>query len=304
MTANPKEAMDRGPLDQRELLELWRESLLLPECSDLEESALEELSRYFKMSRQQARERCLHWVDDSIAEWEASDRRTEEGLLEFYRTTQSWIFDTVWYHAHQYSGDTPAESVMIAHRLNRVRPGHHLDFGSGPGSTSLFFSRLGWQVSLADISTSMLNFARWRLPLHGVHADYYDLSETSLPVQQFDLITACDVLVHVPDPRRTLRELHRALKPGGLLIFNVDAVPKKTRDNQWHLYRYAYPVLRPVRGTGFQRLPRLEFFHVYRKIGPRSPLRAASVALYDLARYNRLIAIAGNVRRSIRALRK
>jgi 2-polyprenyl-3-methyl-5-hydroxy-6-metoxy-1,4-benzoquinol methylase len=285
-----------------ELLEVWRQSLVLEGSDDPVLSALRELSLYFGISEEEARKRCLNWEHDSVKEWEAADRTTQDGLLEFYHTTQSWIFDTVWYHAQQYQGNQPAESVMIAQRLAemRVQPGGHLDFGSGPGSTSLFFQKLGWQTSLADISTTLLDFARWRFSHRNLNADFYDLNQTSLPAEQFDLITACDVMVHVPDPTDTLRQLHRALKPGGLLVFNVDARPKRERENQWHLYLHAYPVLRPVRSVGFDRLPRLEFFHVYRKVEKRSAAMTTAVQLYDLARYNRGVSAIGDVKRALR----
>ena len=279
------------------LAELWRRSLVLPDFDDPVPSALRELSLYFAITEQEAEERCRGWERDSTREWSARDRSTAEGLRDFYLTTQSWIFDTVWYHAQQYHGSVPAESVMIAERVRRQAPGCHLDFGSGPGGTSLFFHNLGWQVSLADVSITLLRFARWRFELRGIDAAFYDLNDGGLPAEHFDLITACDVMVHVPDPVATLRMLHRALKPHGLLIFNVDASPGGP---PWHLYPYAYPVLRPVRGIGFRRLPRLAFFHVYRKINRHSGAGVPMVFCYDAARYNWVTAGLGRAARRFR----
>lgn len=291
------------PRGRQELLEVWRESLILPGFQDLRDSALDELARYFNISTEEALRRCRNWELDSIREWEAGERETREGLLKFYHTTQSWIFDTVWYHAEQYYSELPAESVMIAERIAGMPPGRHLDFGSGPGSTSLFFRQLGWQIALADISTTMLSFARWRLEQRKVAADFIDLNEQELPSDSFDLITACDVMAHVPDPLATLRQLHRALRVGGLLIFNVDSRPKKTRETQWHLYQYAYPILRPVRLVGFRRLPPLHFFHAYEKITPRIGPSAMALRAYDTARYNRLVSYVGDIKRAFAARR-
>lgn len=284
---------------REELRELWRESLVVDGYTDPAESALHELSLYFGIPPEEARARCLRWERDSVAEWEAAPRDTEAGLLDFYRTQQSWIFDTVWYHAQQYTGAMPAESVMIAERLEGTPPGRQLDFGAGPGSTSLFFSRLGWDVALADISTTMLAFARWRLERRGISAGYYDTATDALPDEAFDLITACDVMVHVPDPRATLRQLHRALRAGGYLVFNVDARPRPSRETQWHLYPYAYPVLRPVRALGFAHEPKLEFFHVYRKLPRNGAARARMVGAYDACRHSLAAAKVGEVARGL-----
>ena len=291
------------PQNPAELLEVWRESVVLDGFADPSGSVLHELSLYFDISVDEARDRCLHWVRDSVQEWEASARDTPEGLLDFYRTTQSWIFDTMWYHAQQYYGTKPAESVMIARRLAHLQPGRHLDYGAGVGSTSLFFQRLGWQVALADISASMQAFARWRFAQRKLDAEFYDLTAQELPADYFDVVTACDVMAHVPDPARTLRRIRRSLKPGGLLIFNVMAHPDLTGEYVGHLYHHSYPVLQPVRRIGFERLPRLEFFHVYRKVSRRTPARALAVQLYDAVRYNRLVSAGGDVKRAVARLR-
>lgn len=286
------------PRSRAELLEAWRESLVVDGYADPRDSALYELSLYFEMPVEEVRERCENWERDSIQEWEAQPRDTPEGLLDFYRTQQSWIFDTVWYHAQQFYEVQPPESVMIAERLGGVTPGKHLDFGAGPGGTSLFFHHLGWNISLADISTTLQAFAKWRLDRRGIRATYYDTSTDALPDNTFDLITACDVMVHVPDPRATLAQLHRALKVDGYLFFNVDARPKPARETQWHLYPYAYPILRPARAVGFAREPKLEFFHVYRKLADNSAVRIRVVSAYDLCRYNAAVSRVGQVVRS------
>jgi 2-polyprenyl-3-methyl-5-hydroxy-6-metoxy-1,4-benzoquinol methylase len=286
------------------LLEQWRESLVVDGYTDPRESALHELALYFHITPEEARRRADHWEEDSIEEWEAHPRDTAEGLLDFYRTQQSWVYDTVWYHAQQYYEVQPPESVMIAERLSGLTPGQHLDFGAGPGSTSLFFHHLGWTISLADISSTMQAFAKWRLDRRGVPATYYDTSKDALPDNTFDVVTACDVMVHVPDPRATLVQLHQALKVGGYLVFNVDARPKPSRETQWHLYPFAYPILRPVRAVGFAKEPKLEFFHVYRKISDNSAVRVALVTANDTCRYNLAVSKVGQLVRDIKARRR
>lgn len=270
----------------------WQDSLVVPGFTDPLESALNELSAYFHVDVEEARRRCEHWEQDSVAEWEQRDRSTDEGLLEFYRTTQSWIYDTVWYHAKQCSGEQFPESVAIAHGLRHLPVGHMLDFGAGPGSTGLYFHHLGWQVSLGDISTTMQEFAKWRFQQRTIPATFYDLTQQELPASAFDLITAVDVVAHIRDWRYQLARIHHALREGGLFVFNIDA-RSPAPENQWHLYQNHYPILRPMAWSGFTRAGRIEFFYVYRKDSSRGDFRRGMDVATNLIRYNRLVSLAG-----------
>jgi len=61
-----------------------------------------------------------------------------------------------------------------------------------------------------------------------------DLSDmTEIQDGEFDLLIACDVLEHVADDRRAMREIHRALRPGGFAILTVpqqDHLPRTFED--------------------------------------------------------------------------
>jgi SAM-dependent methyltransferase len=54
------------------------------------------------------------------------------------------------------------------------------------------------------------------------HADYlYDGSKFPLKSRMFDYALATEVLEHVFEPDKFVREIHRILKPGGLLLLTV-----------------------------------------------------------------------------------
>ncbi|HLQ45249.1 MAG TPA: class I SAM-dependent methyltransferase, partial [Planctomycetaceae bacterium] len=48
-----------------------------------------------------------------------------------------------------------------------------------------------------------------------------DLREAAYPSQWFDAIVLWHVLEHLPDARATIQEVHRLLRPGGLLVVAV-----------------------------------------------------------------------------------
>lgn len=279
------------------LLETWRRGLTRGHDIDPHAAVVAELGEYFRLDAAAVRERCENWTRYSLDEWRAGDRTTNEGLRAFFDQQTSWIFDTMWYHANQCDGRAPAESVDIALGLSHLAPGRQLDFGAGPGSSVIFFGQLGWDTSLLDISKTMRDFAAWRLERRNLKVPIY-ANVSQLPLDSYDLITAFDVMVHVPNAGSVIERLHRSLKVGGYLVFNIDNRPASL-ENHGHLYEDQWPILRTVRRAGFRRLPKISYFHVYEKVA-RSPLESNLVAIFDRARYNSTVTSVGNIVRSIR----
>jgi SAM-dependent methyltransferase len=48
-----------------------------------------------------------------------------------------------------------------------------------------------------------------------------DVQDLTFPDQSFDLCTSTDVFEHVSDDGKAFEEIHRVLRPGGLLVFTV-----------------------------------------------------------------------------------
>jgi 2-polyprenyl-3-methyl-5-hydroxy-6-metoxy-1,4-benzoquinol methylase len=249
-----------------QLLEIWKQAITQGRDEDPHDTVVAELAAYYKMDPNEVRLRCINWEDESVAQWHAEDRSSPEKIIEFFQTQTSWIFDTMWYHANQALGIVFPESVEVAYWLRDEPPRALLDFGGGPGTSAMFFHRLGWKVAIADISTSFQEFAKWRLNLHGVPCAFYNTSSDRLPPNAFNMITAFDVMVHIPDILPTLSELHQSLRANGLLVFNIDSKPANDPRTAYHFYDYHGPIIRHMRAAGFRRRPRAVGFHVYQKV--------------------------------------
>jgi 2-polyprenyl-3-methyl-5-hydroxy-6-metoxy-1,4-benzoquinol methylase len=233
-------------------MQAFRAALVAPEAEGTRAGVLDDLSAYYKMTPEECVERCINWEAWSVQEWKSTRRDSPEGLAEFYKTIQSWSFDLLWYAYLQAEGVAYPVGVVIAGSLPGRRPGaRHLDFGSGVGVTSQLFARLGYETELADVSTSLLAFARFRLERRGEAATYIDLNTTGLGVARYDVITAVDTLVHVPDLKATAQMLHRAIRPGGYLFANFDVRPR-TDENAWHLYEDDLPLRWQLQRVGFE----------------------------------------------------
>lgn len=272
-TARQMEAFESAAMDH------FRSGLRLSPSTDIRASVLDDLTTYYQLSAEECVRRCRGWEQWSVSEWNAKSRSTRDGLAEFYRTTVSWAFDLLWYAYLQAEGYkypvSAAVAVSIPQALAPGRRPRHLDFGSGIGATSQMFEGLGYDIDLADISTSLLSFARYRLERRSVRARYLDLNEVELEPEAYDVVTAIDTLVHVPDLAKTAATLHRSLRHGGLLFANFDVRPRSP-ENAWHLYSDDLPLRFLLQRTGFEPQARLDgMVTCYRRVEPSGLSHAA-----------------------------
>lgn len=91
-----------------------------------------------------------------------------------------------------------------------------LDFGCGPGRDLTYFRSLGHEAVGVEGSARFVEMARGT----GAEVLHQDFVALSLPSGRFDGIFANASLFHVPRAElpRVLRELHAALRPGGVLF--------------------------------------------------------------------------------------
>jgi len=115
----------------------------------------------------------------------------------------------------QALAETP--SLAGIHRLKV------LDAGMGTGAMSAAFAdNYAGAIDLTgiDVSADMLNQAERRLKQEHLSAQFLQADVNSLPFDDntMDVVLVAHVLEHMADPKRALAELHRVLKPGGVLV--------------------------------------------------------------------------------------
>jgi SAM-dependent methyltransferase len=110
---------------------------------------------------------------------------------------------------------------LVARYRPRQSPLRILDVGCGTGATLGVLSEYG-EVTGVDSSRDALRFCRQR-----GHRNLVLAQAERLPVlsESVDVITGLDLLEHIPDDGAAVRELARALRPGGLLVITVPAYP-------------------------------------------------------------------------------
>ncbi len=146
---------------------------------------------------------------------------------------------------------------IVRYWIQRICPdstGKRLaDVGCGTG---IFAAEMrdSFEVLAIDDHGEALKFAEAKLGAEHCRRG----SGTALPLAdgELDVLTALDVLEHIPDDRGALREYHRVLKPGGVMILTVPAHLFLWSD--WdvvlhHFRRYEKETLLPiVESAGFE----------------------------------------------------
>jgi SAM-dependent methyltransferase len=141
------------------------------------------------------------------------------------------------------------------------RRGRLLEIGCAEGLFLDFLRETGnWDTYGVEINWSAVQTARKQLGLNIFHGT---LEEARLPDRDFDVVTMWDVLEHLPNPKVTLREIHRLLKPKGILVFRLpqfDCWERKVFGPYWsgwdpprHLAVFSIKHLnRLLEGNGFK----------------------------------------------------
>ncbi|MDL4820246.1 class I SAM-dependent methyltransferase [Actinomadura opuntiae] len=139
---------------------------------------------------------------------------------------------------HWWFRERRARLARELRRLPRPRAGDRaLDVGAAGGGNTRVLAAHGWRALAADLSPEAVAIARSR----GLSAVRADARELPLPSGAFGVVTALDLLEHVDDDERVVREIARVLRPGGTALISVpcDMALWSAHDEAlWHVRRY------------------------------------------------------------------
>lgn len=125
------------------------------------------------------------------------------------------VESTYWWNVGRFS-------LIETFTRRYIRPQHGaklVDLGCGTGATTKWLQKFG-KVKGVDGSTKALAYCRRR----GLtDLTLSNMEKLRLPSAHFDAAFALDILEHVKDDRKAVREIHRILKPGAKLLVTSPA---------------------------------------------------------------------------------
>lgn len=126
-------------------------------------------------------------------------------------------------HQRRYEEFTLRAAPVLLRMLRRrgIRGGRVVDLACGPGGWARMLRRRGYDVVGVDISPAMIRLARAAAP----RAKFVCGSMTRVKLPPCDAITALgeafNYLLRPSEVRRVFQRAARALRPGGIFIFDI-----------------------------------------------------------------------------------
>jgi SAM-dependent methyltransferase len=134
---------------------------------------------------------------------------------------QQWIAQLEFQAFYRPQYEAQARRII---RLTRVpRHGRMLDVGCGRGLRLLSFRRLGLDVHGMDLIPEPVEYVKNELDIPATCTDMAGLP-TAFEPGSFDLVTAFQVIEHVPDVDEMIASCFALLKPGGWVVIATPMV--------------------------------------------------------------------------------
>jgi SAM-dependent methyltransferase len=177
-----------------------------------------------------------------------------------------------------------------------VAPGMHVaDLGCGVGTVTGELAHLvgsGGRVVGVDLSPDQLAQARDRLADASLaHVTFVEASvtDTGLPDASFDLVYCRFLLLHLVEPHAALREMHRLLRPQGILVCEDGDLTSAGSEppSALGLFAELFGRLGPTRKLDYTLGRRL--YHLVREAGFSSPQIAFSQPAFASGDRKRLL---------------
>ncbi|WP_290643680.1 tetratricopeptide repeat protein [Aquabacterium sp.] len=148
----------------------------------------------------------------------APDDYVEQAFDHFAESFESVLNERLNYQAPQLCAD-----MMARHLPPPQRQFVMLDAGCGTGLCGPLMAPWAKMLAGVDLSKGMLDRAQTK----GVYGDLYKAELTEflhLSPRQWDVVLSADTLCYFGDLSKVIHEAGASLKPGGTLIFTVEAL--------------------------------------------------------------------------------
>lgn len=171
---------------------------------------LKELVEYTKQPILLVKERAKYAMGELAWLWNTAKPQTREAILNFYRSTDLYIFDLTKYQSQLVIDVNAMIDEIKARNIKKV-----LDLGGGIGEYTIrAIKEAGCDVTFLELKDGLtLKYAQWRFTKHNVKPKIVD-EEYPWQNEEWDLVFAMDVIEHMDEAesKKTLDALRAKAK--------------------------------------------------------------------------------------------
>lgn len=162
-------------------------------------------------------------------------------------------------YLEEEKGRRIAARPILRELMRLKKSGRILDVGCATGFLLDEAKKEGWESFGVELSKWAAGYAREEF---GIEVFQGNLKDAGFPEKFFDAVILKDTIEHLYDPKDTLLEIRRILKPDGILVLNtpdIDSLMSKLLRARWwgikqeHLYYFNQRTLfKLLEATGFK----------------------------------------------------
>lgn len=199
-----------------------------------------------------------------------------------YVNPQPSVTELKDFYPQTYYGKNPFfyEKIDVSFRFKQVRKllkkeSKVLDIGCGRGLVLSRLKKIGCEVWGTELSEISSKYAREILGLNIINKN---LEDCAFKKNSFDVVTMFHSLEHLIHPLKSVKEIYRILKPGGILIIEVprfDSFHSRIFKDKWfhldvprHLFHFNDQTLEKLVTTaGFSVITKKRYSIMYDSFG-------------------------------------
>lgn len=165
-------------------------------------------------------------VSEGVARDDATRRFARINVIRRESAAREMVY---WNAAFKLGGGPDAPLQLLQETVRHLKPGRAIEPGVGRGRNAIWLAGLGWDVTGYDIAKDALAAAQTGATKAGVRLTTLEGNHDTFDfgTSQWDLVLCAYCYMRIDDPRWPA-VFGRALRPGGVVVFQTSLDPRRS----------------------------------------------------------------------------